>query len=90
MLTKLLNQANDLLNSKHEELDAQGYYRIVKEKLTLIKSLDEEIINVWEVDHITHKIQKSKEVNLRVQLMIQYIKELTSPKVNIKGNSILT
>lgn len=24
MLTKLLNQANDLLNSKHEELDAQG------------------------------------------------------------------
>lgn len=68
----------------------KGYYRIVKEKLNLVKSLDKEIINVCQVDHIKHEIQESKEMNLPVRLMIQYIKEATSLKVNIKGNSILT
>lgn len=68
----------------------KDYYRIVKEKLNLVKSLDKEIINVCEVDHIKHERQESKEINLRVRLMIQYIKEATSLKVNIKGNSILT
>ena len=66
MLTKLLNEADDLLKSKDEELDAQRLKvitELLNEKLNLIKPLGEKIIDACEVDDIEHEIEESEEIN---------------------------
>lgn len=70
MLTKLLNEADDLLKSKHEELDAQRLKvitELLNRKLNLVKYLDEKIIEACKVELIEHEMEKSEEIKCKLQ-----------------------
>ena len=66
VMTKLMNEAEGLL--KAETMDKQRLEIIAElldEKLQLVKSLDEEIIETCKVEEIEVEIVESDEVNSR-------------------------
>ena len=86
VITKLMNEAEGLINA--DEIDEQRLKIIadsMHEKLTLVKSLDEEIIESCDVEEIANEIEESEDVNLRVLFMLQSsIMDATSSKSNGK------
>ena len=74
VMTKLSNEANDLLEV--EPINKQRLDFIaasLNEKLNLVKTFDEEIIENCAVDEIEADIQESNEINSRVMdLLIQF------------------
>ena len=88
VITKLMNEAEGLINA--DEIDEQRLKIIadsLNENLTLVKSLDEEIIESCDVEEIANEIEESEDVNLRMLLMLQSIMDATSSKSNDKGIS---
>ena len=88
VITKIMNEAEGLINA--DEIDEQRLKIIadsLSEKLTLVKSLDEEIIESCDVEEIANEIEESEDVNLRVLFMLQSITDATSSKSNDKGIS---
>ena len=86
VMTKLMNEADGLIHA--DEIDEQRLKIIadsLNEKLTLVKSLDEEIIESCHVEEIANEIEESEDINLRVLFMLQSIMEATSSKSNDKG-----
>ena len=85
VMTKLMNEAEGLINA--DEIDEQRLKIIadsLNEKLTLVKSLDEEIIESCHVEEIANEIEESEDINLRVLFLLQSIMKATSPKSNDK------
>ena len=86
--TKLSNEANDVL--KVEPINKQRLDLIaasLNEKLNLVKTFDEEIIENCAVDEIEAEIQESDEINSRVMDLLRLINEATTPKDNNAGIS---
>ena len=82
VMTTLSKEANDLLedepiNKKHLDFIAFS----LNEKLKLVKTLNEEIIENFAVDGIEAEILESDEINSRVMDLLRLIKEATSPKI---------
>ena len=87
-MTKLSNEGNDLLEA--EPINKQRLDFIaasLNEKLNLVKTFDEEIIENGAVDEIEAEIQGSDEINSRVMDLLRLINEATSPKDNNAGIS---
>ena len=94
VMMKLMNEAEGLINA--DERDEQRLKIVAdssNEKLTLVKSLDEEIIESCHVEEIANEIEESEDINLRLLFMLQSIMRATSPKSNdevistVKGTS---
>ena len=82
VMTKLSKEANDLLedepiNKQRLEIIASS----LNEKLKLVKTFDEEIIENCAVDGIEAEILESDEINSRVMDFLRLINEATSPKM---------
>lgn len=60
------------------------------QKLKLVKSLDEEVMETCNVEEIVKEIEDSDEINSRVMEMLWKVNEATSPKHNDQGISALT
>ena len=91
VLTKLINEVDGLLND--DEMDTQRLQiiaELLNEKLKLLKSFDEEIIEGCNVDEIAYEIEEYEEINLRVLSTIRSVMEATSPKVSDKFEEIST
>ena len=85
-MTKLSNEGNDLLEA--EAINKQPLDFIaasLNEKLNLVKTFDEEIIENGAVDEIEAEIQESDEINSRVMDLLRLINEATTPKDNNAG-----
>ena len=85
VLTKLMNEADDLL--QHDETDTPRLKVIVEllgAKLELVKSLDEEIVEVCNIDDIESEIEVAEEINLRVLSRIRAVKDATSQDASDK------
>lgn len=85
VITKLINKAEGLINA--DEIDEQRLKIIadsLNEKLSLVKSLDKEIIESCHVERIANEME-SEDINLHALFMVQSIKEGTSSKCNDKG-----
>ena len=88
VMTKLSNEANDLLEV--EPINKQRLDFItasLNEKLNLVKTFDDEIIENCAVDEIEAEIQESDEINSRVMDLLRLINEATTPKDNNSGIS---
>lgn len=90
VITKLINKAEGLINA--DEIDEQRLKIIadsLNEKLSLVKSLDKEIIESCHVERIAKEIKESEDINLHVLFVVhvQSIKEGMSSKCNDKGIS---
>ncbi|CAH3199177.1 unnamed protein product [Porites evermanni] len=88
VVTKLSNEANDLLevepiNKQRLEFIAAS----LNEKLNLVKTFDEEIIENCAVEEIEAEIKESDEINSRVMDLLRLINEATTPKDNNAGIS---
>ena len=88
VMTKLSNEVNELLqvepiNKQRLEFIAAS----LNEKLNLVKTFDDEIIENCAVDEIKEEIEESDEVNPRVMDLLQLINETTAPKDNNAGIS---
>ena len=85
VLTKVANKAQNLL--KEEILNR-------REKLELVKSLDETIIEKCKVEDIEHEIEESHEINERVieirRRIMDALAEMSSDKSDNKGISTET
>ena len=82
-MTKLSSEGNDLLEA--EPINKQRLDFIaasLNEKLNLVKTFDEEIIENGAVDEIEAEIQESDEINSRVMDLLRLINEATTPKDN--------
>ena len=82
VMTKLSKEANDLLED--EPINKQRLDFIassLNEKLKLVKTFDEEIIENCAVDGIEAEILESDEINSRVMDLLRLINEATSPKM---------
>ena len=87
-MTKLSNEGNDLLEA--EPINKQRLDFIaasLNEKLNLVKTFDEEIIENCAVDEIEAEIQESDEINSRVMDLLRLINEATTPKDDNEGIS---
>ena len=85
-MTKLSKEASDLLED--EPINKQRLDFIassLNEKLKLVKTFDEEIIENSAVDGIEGEILESDEINSRVVDLLRLINEATSPKDNNTG-----
>lgn len=85
VITKLINKAEGLINA--DEIDEQRLKIIadsLNEKLSLVKSLDKEIIESCHVERIANEME-SEDINLHALFMVQSIKEGTRSKCNDKG-----
>ena len=81
-------EANDLLEDepiKKQRLDFIA--SSLNEKLKLVKTFDEEIIENCAVDGIEAEILESDEINSRVIDLLRLINEATSPKDSNAGIS---
>ena len=70
VMTQLMNEADGLL--KAEPSDKKRLKAIatsLKEKLNLVKTLDEEIIENCAVEEVEAEIEESDEINSRVDLL---------------------
>ena len=88
VMTKLSNEANYLLEV--EPINKQRLDFIaasLNEKLNLVKTFDEEIIENCAVEEIEAEIQESDEINSRVMDLLRLINEATTPKDNNAGIS---
>ena len=88
VMTKLSNEANDLLEV--EPINKQRLDFIaasLNEKLNLVKTFDEEIIENCAVDEIEAEIQESDGINSRVIDLLRLINEATTSKDNNSGIS---
>ena len=86
VMTKLSNKANNLLEV--EPINKQRLDFItasLNEKLNLVKTFDDEIIENSAVDEIVAEIQESDEINSRVMDLLRLINEATTPKDNNSG-----
>ena len=91
VMTKLIYEAEGLLEV--EPIDKQRMKIIadsLDQKLTLVKSLDEEVIETCNVEEIVKEIEDSDEINSRVMEMLRKINDVTSPKQNDQGISTLS
>ena len=82
VMTKLSKEANDLLED--EPINKQRLDFIassLNEKLKLVKTFDEEIIENCAVDGIEAEILESDEINSRVMDLLRLINEATSFKM---------
>ena len=79
-MTKLSNEANDLL-------EVEPIKKKKNEKLNLVKTFDEKILENCAVDEIEAEIQESDEINSRVMDLLRLINEATTPKDNNAGIS---
>ena len=82
VMTKLSKEANDLLGD--EPINKQRLDFIassLNEKLKLVKTFDEQIIENCAVDGIEAEILESDEINSRVMDLLRLINEGTSPKI---------
>ena len=59
----------------------------LNEKLNLVKTFDDEIIENCAVDEIEAEIQESDEINSRVMDLLRLINEATTPKDDNEGIS---
>lgn len=87
-MTKLSKEANDLLEDEpinKQRLDFIAYS--LNEKLKLVKTFDEEIIENCAVDGIEAEILESDEINSRDMDLLRLINEETSPKMSNAGIS---
>ena len=88
VMTKLSNEANDLLEV--EPINKQRLDFIassLNEKLNLVKTFDEEIIENSAVDEIEAEILESDEINSRVMDLLRLINEATTSKDSNAGIS---
>ena len=88
VMTTLSKEANDLLED--EPINKQRLDFIassLNEKLKLVKTFDEEIIENCAVDGIEAEILESDEINSRVIDLLRLINEATSPKDSNAGRS---
>ena len=88
VMTELSKEANDLL--EFEPINKQRLDFIassLNEKLNLVKTLDEEIIENCAVDEIEAEILESDEINSRVMDLLRLINEATTPKDSNAGIS---
>jgi len=87
-MTKLSNEANDPLEV--EPINKQRLDFIassLNEKLNLVQTFDEEIIENCAVDEIETEILESDEINSRVMDLLRLINEATTPKDSNAGIS---
>ena len=87
-MTKLSKEVNDLLED--EPINKQRLDFIpssLNEKLKLVKTFEEEIIENCAVDGIEAEILESDEINSRVMDLLRLINEATSPKDSNAGIS---
>ena len=76
VLTKLMNEADDLLQQDESDTPClQVIVELLGAKLDLVKSLDEEIIEVCNVDEIESEIEVAEEINLRFLSKIRALKD---------------
>ena len=88
VMTKLMNEVDSLL--KAEPSDKKRLKAIatsLNEKLNLVKTLDEEIIENCAVEEVEAEIEESDEFNTRVLDLLRVINEATSSKDNNTGLS---
>ncbi|XP_068679831.1 uncharacterized protein [Montipora foliosa] len=88
VMTKLMNEVDSLL--KAEPSDKKRLKAIatsLNEKLNLVKTLDEEIIENCAVEEVEAEIEESDEFNTRVIDLLRVINEATSSKDNNTGLS---
>lgn len=95
VLTKVANEAHDLL--KDEILNRQRLETLaesLREKLEIVKSLDETIIEQCKVEDIEHEIEESHEINERAieirRRIINALAETSSDKSDNMGISTET
>lgn len=88
VMTKLSNEAEALL--KAETVDKQRLKIIsdsLNDKLKLVKTFDEEILDNCAVDEIENEIEESDEVNSRMEDLLRVIQKATSSKETNAGVS---
>ena len=81
VMTKLSNEAEALL--KAETVDKQRLKIIsdsLNDKLKLVKTFDEEVLDNCAVDEIENEIEESDEVNSRMEDLLRVIQKATSSK----------
>ena len=79
VMTKLSNEANDLLEVESINKQRMDFITAsLNEKLNLVKTFDDEIIEDCAVDEIEAEIQESDEINLRVMDLFRLINEATT------------
>ena len=93
VLTKVANEANNLL--KEEILNRQRMETLaesLREKLEIVKSLDETIIEKCKVEDIEHEIEESHETNERAieirRRIMDVLAETSYDKSDNEGISI--
>ncbi|XP_022790390.1 uncharacterized protein LOC111329893 [Stylophora pistillata] len=90
VMTKLMNEADGLL--KAETSDKKRLKAIaasLDEKLNLVKTLDEEIIENCAVEEVEAEIEESDEINSRVIDLLLVINEATGLMDNNDGLSVV-
>ena len=88
VMTKLSNEADALLMA--ETVDKQRLKIIsdsLNDKLKLVKTFDEEILENCAVDEIENEIEESDEVNSRMEDLLRVIQKATSSKETNAGVS---
>ena len=87
-MMKLSNEANDLLEVEPINKQRLDFLAAsLNEKLNLVKTFDEEIIENCAVEEIEAEIQESDEIDSRIMDLLRLINEVTTPKDNNAGIS---